>query len=84
VVAFGVWTGTVARLDVGVPQMFPDGHNLNDVDAWHVALKARKFVGKSCKNDGFARFFCTTNLKISCWIVPFSDVYVGLVSPYGY
>lgn len=32
VVAFGVWTGTVARLDVGVPQMFPDGHNLNDVE----------------------------------------------------
>ena len=37
--------------------MFPDGHNLNDVDAWRVALKARKFVGKSCANDGFARFF---------------------------
>ena len=47
----------MARLDVGVPQMFPDGHNLNDVDAWRVALKARKFVGKSCANDGFARFF---------------------------
>ena len=33
VVTMGIWTSTVAVLDVGVPQMFPDGHNLNDVDA---------------------------------------------------
>lgn len=32
VVTMGIWTSTVAVLDVGVPQMFPDGHNLNDVD----------------------------------------------------
>lgn len=33
VVGGGAWTASVARLDVGVPQMFPDGHNLNDIDA---------------------------------------------------
>ena len=32
VITFGFWTANVALLDVGVPQMFPDGHNLNDVE----------------------------------------------------
>eukprot|EP00913_Durusdinium_trenchii_P022145 g20806.t1 len=33
VVGFGLWTGSAIELDTGVPQMFPDGHNLNDIEA---------------------------------------------------
>lgn len=32
-VGFGLWTGSAIELDTGVPQMFPDGHNLNDIEA---------------------------------------------------
>ncbi|CAK9113766.1 Protein dispatched homolog 1 (Mdispa) [Durusdinium trenchii] len=32
VVGFGLWTGSAIELDTGVPQMFPDGHNLNDIE----------------------------------------------------